>query len=332
MVAKSMTYHEPVDIWHGLTEVPSSLTASVVTIGVFDGVHRGHQQLIRTAVSRGTDLEVPSVLLTFDPHPAAVVRPDAMPPLLTTMAGRAALVADQGIEHLLALRFTRDLAALEPGEFFEQVLLNTLHARTIVVGQNFRFGHRAAGNTDTLRELGEQHGVEVIVHDLYRVGDERCSSTRVRAFLADANVAGAAAILGRPFSVYEIVSRGAGRGGAELGYPTANMYISDKYALPADGVYAGWFTIRSAAPINGDMERDVRYPAAISVGTNPTFGDERRSVETFVLDRHADLYGHACEVEFVDFVRGMEKFSGVDELLVAMARDVDKVREIVAYP
>lgn len=332
MVAKSMTYHEPVDIWHGLTEVPSSLTASVVTIGVFDGVHRGHQQLIRTAVSRATDLEVPSVLLTFDPHPAAVVRPDAMPPLLTTMAGRAALVADQGIEHLLALRFTRDLAALKPGEFFEEVLLNTLHARTIVVGQNFRFGHRAAGNTDTLRELGEQHGVEVIVHDLYRVGDERCSSTRVRALLADANVAGAAAILGRPFSVYEIVSRGAGRGGAELGYPTANMYISDKYALPADGVYAGWFTIRSAAPINGDMERDVRYPAAISVGTNPTFGDERRSVETFVLDRHADLYGHACEVEFVDFVRGMEKFSGVDELLVAMARDVDKVREIVAYP
>ncbi|MDU0477916.1 bifunctional riboflavin kinase/FAD synthetase [Staphylococcus chromogenes] len=318
------------DIWHGLSEVPTDLDGSVVTIGVFDGVHRGHQQLIDTAVQRAQELQVPSVLLTFDPHPAAVIRPEAMPPLLSTMVGRAALVAQRGIDSLLALKFTRDLAALEPEEFFTDILMGTLRAKTVIVGENFRFGHRASGNTDTLRELGQRHGVEVIVQDLLKVGAERCSSTRVRALLSDGDVSGAATILGRPFSVFEIVARGAGRGGAELGYPTANMYVSDKYAVPADGVYAGWFIVRSYSPIVGDMERDVRYPAAISVGTNPTFGDTRRSVETFVLDRHADLYGHACEVEFVDFVRGMEKFSSVEELLVAMERDVARVREILA--
>ncbi|AKK03367.1 bifunctional riboflavin kinase/FAD synthetase [Corynebacterium epidermidicanis] len=330
MLTKSMTYHEPVDIWHGLSEVPQDLTGSVVTIGVFDGVHRGHQQLIKTAVDRAHSQTLPAILLTFDPHPAAVIRPEAMPPLLSSMVGRASLVSKLGIDHLLALKFTRDLAALEPEQFFREVLLDTLHARTIVVGKNFRFGHRAAGTTDLMRELGEKYRVEVIVHDLFELGDDRCSSTRVRALLSEGKVAEAATILGRPFSVFEIVTRGAGRGGAELGYPTANMYISEKYALPADGVYAGWFIVRSASPIVGDMERDVRYPAAISVGTNPTFGDTRRSVETFVLDRHADLYGHACEVEFVDFVRGMEKFHSVDELLVAMERDVKKIREILA--
>lgn len=318
------------DIWHGLAEVPADLPETVVTIGVFDGVHRGHQQLIGTATSKSRELDLPSVLVTFDPHPAAVIRPEAMPPLLSTMVTRAGLVFRQGIDHFLALKFTRDLAALEPEEFFTQVLMGVLRARVVVVGKNFRFGHKAAGDTALLQELGEKHGVEVIVHELLEMGEERCSSTRVRAALAAGDVATAAEILGRPFSVSAIVSRGAGRGGAELGYPTANMYIPAKYALPADGVYAGWFTIASSSPIAGDMERYVRYPAAISVGTNPTFGDTRRSVETFVLDRHADLYGHDCTVEFVDFVRGMEKFSSVDELLEAMARDVAKVRGILA--
>lgn len=315
------------DIWHGLTEVVPA--ASVVTIGVFDGVHRGHQTLINGAINEANSRGLRSVLLTFDPHPAAVIRPDKMPPLLGNMIDRAARAYNLGIDAMLALPFTRDLAQLSPEEFFHTVLVDVLDAKAIVVGENFTFGRMAAGNVDTLRELGAERGIEVIVMPLLEEDGIRFSSTTVRRFLADGNVAAAAHVLGRPFSVFASVVRGAGRGGKELGFPTANMYFADERALPADGVYAGWFIIRSTAPISGDMVAGERYPAAISVGTNPTFGDTRRSVETFVLDRQADLYGHACEVEFVDFVRGMEKFSSVDELLAAMNQDVARIREIL---
>ncbi|MEJ5927052.1 bifunctional riboflavin kinase/FAD synthetase [Corynebacterium sp. H128] len=318
------------DIWHGLQEIPDTLSGSVVTIGVFDGVHRGHQSLIAAAREQATQRGLPAVVMTFDPHPTAVIRPDSMPPLLGTLENRAELISAQGLEHMLALKFTRDLAALEPEEFFTTILRDKLRAQCVVVGENFRFGHKAAGNTETLIELGRAHGIEVIVQPLLEVDGIRCSSTNVRKFLAGGDVASAAVVLGRPFSVSAMVARGAGRGGAELGFPTANMYFPESAALPQDGVYAGWFLIDSEAPIDGDMERGVRYPAAISVGTNPTFGDARRSVETFVLDRHADLYGHDCTVEFIQHVRGMLKFESVAELLEAMERDIAQIREILA--
>ncbi|MFV8380378.1 bifunctional riboflavin kinase/FAD synthetase [Corynebacterium hindlerae] len=316
------------DIWQGLEQV-SVATRSVVTIGVFDGVHRGHQSLITEATARARELNLPSVLMTFDPHPAAVIRPDKMPPMLGTMEERAVMVSDLGIDAMLALPFTRDLAQLTPEEFFTSVLVDTLKAAVVIVGANFTFGQRAAGNTDTLQELGEKYGVEVVVMPLLTDSGVRCSSSTVRRFLSEGNVAAAAKVLGRPYSVTETVVRGAGRGGKELGFPTANMYFPEKRALPTDGVYAGWFVIGSTAPIQGDMERGVRYPAAISVGTNPTFGDTRRSVETYILDQHADLYGHDCTVLFVERVRGMKKFESVDELLAAMHNDVARIREIL---
>lgn len=315
------------DIWHGLAEVEPA--ASVVTIGVFDGVHRGHQTLIGGAISEARSRGIRSVLLTFDPHPAAVIRPDKMPALLGNMEDRAARAEQLGIDAMVALPFTRDLAQLSPEEFFTTVLVDVLDARVVIVGENFTFGRMAVGNVETLRELGAERGIDVIVMPLLEEDGVRFSSTTVRRFLADGNVAAAARVLGRPFSVSATVVRGAGRGGKELGFPTANMYFPDERALPADGVYSGWFIVRSTAPITGDMAVGERYPAAISVGTNPTFGDARRSVETFVLDRHADLYGHDCEVEFVDHVRGMEKFSSVEELLDAMHRDVSRIRTIL---
>lgn len=314
-------------VWHGLKDVTPA--DSAVTIGVFDGVHRGHQKLITTAVAEATSRGIRSVLLTFDPHPAAVIRPDRMPPLLGPMIDRAARAEHLGIDAMLALPFTRDLAQLTPEEFFTTVLVEVLQAKVIVVGENFTFGRFAAGTVDTLRELGKSQGITVIVVPLLEENGIRFSSTTVRGMLADGNVSAAATVLGRPFSIVAPVVRGAGRGGKELGYPTANMYIPETRAVPTDGVYAGWFIIRSTAPVEGDMEPEIRYPAAISVGTNPTFGDERRSVETFVLDRNADLYGHDCEVEFVERVRGMEKFSSVDDLLVAMNRDVAAIRDIL---
>lgn len=315
------------DIWHGLGDVTPA--ASVVTIGVFDGVHRGHQTLIGRAVAEAKERNVRSVLLTFDPHPVAVIRPDKMPPLLGTMIDRSARATQLGIDAMLALPFTRDLAQLSPEEFFSAVLVDALHAQVIVVGENFTFGRMAAGNVTALRELGAERGIEVIVLPLLEEDGVRFSSTTVRTFLAGGDVSSAARVLGRPFSVSATVVRGAGRGGKELGFPTANMYFPDDRALPADGVYAGWFIVRSTAPISGDMEAGQRYPAAISVGTNPTFGDTRRSVETFVLDQQADLYGHDCEVEFIARIRGMEKFESVEELLEAMNRDVAQIREVL---
>lgn len=319
-----------VDIWHGLEEVPASLDASVVTIGVFDGIHRGHRTLIAKATTRATELGVPSILLTFNPHPLAILRPDRMPPMLGSVRERADLADELGVEHMLALSFNADMARLEPEEFFTQVLMDTLHARVVVVGENFTFGYKAAGTTDTLKQLGEKYGVEIEVLPLLAEDGTVLCSTLIRNCLAASDVKRANWALGRAYSVKGQVVRGAGRGGKDLGFPTANLYFPDSVALPADGVYAGWLRVVSPAPIDGDMEHDVRYMAAISVGHNPTFGDERRSVESFVLDRSADLYGHTVVVEFVDFVRGMEKFSSVEELLEAINNDVAQVRKALA--
>jgi len=323
-----------VNIWPGLDAFPHDIGKTVVTIGVFDGVHRGHQKLICRAVEKAHELGLPCVMITFDPHPLAVIRPQAMPPLLGNVNQRARRANELGVDHIVALQFDRELSSLEPEDFFVHVLQEKINAAAVLVGENFTFGHRAAGTTATLKELGEKHNVEVEVVDLLTEHGERICSTMIRDALSKGDIKKANWALGRPFTVRSLVVRGAGRGGAELGYPTANMYFGPEVAIPADGVYAGFFTVlgeaSSTAPIKGTMELGVRYPTAVSVGSNPTFGDERRSVESFVLDEHADLYGRYCRVEFIDFIRGMEKFDSVDELLVAMGRDVEKAREILA--
>ncbi|APT84950.1 riboflavin kinase [Corynebacterium aquilae DSM 44791] len=304
------------------------LTASVVTIGMFDGIHRGHQRLITTAIERAQALDLPVVMVTFEPHPLSVVRPDKVPPMISTFADRADRAEALGVDHILALTFDREFAAMSPAEFARVVLHDALHAKAVAVGENFTFGHKAAGTTDTLRELGQQLGFDVDVVELLAEDGTVLSSSVTRQYLKEGDVAAAAHVLGRPFSVHSHVARGAGRGGRELGYPTANLYFPDNVAIPADGVYCGWFTIDDEPP-TGDMVPGVRYPTAISVGTNPTFGDERRSVEAFVLDREADLYDRAVTVEFVERLRGMEKFNGVQDLLDAMERDVARTREIL---
>lgn len=314
------------DIWRGLEEVPQDLAASVVTIGVFDGIHRGHRRLIRTATSRAGEYGLPTVLATFDPHPLAVVNPEKMPPMIGSVATRADLAEELGVDHMLAFRFTEEMAALSPEDFFVHVLIDHLKVKAVIVGQNFTFGHLAAGNAQTLRELGEKYGVQVDIVDLLTEEGITLSSTEIRKALQAGDLTKAAWILGRDYSIKETVVRGAGRGGKELGFPTANMYFPDQVALPADGVYAGWFTVSGDEPIDGDMVPGVRYPTSISVGTNPTFGDERRSVESFILDRSADLYGHRAVVTFAKRLRGMEKFSSVEQLLTAINQDVVDTR------
>ncbi|MEV0320528.1 bifunctional riboflavin kinase/FAD synthetase [Streptomyces sp. NPDC050658] len=308
--------------WRGLEDIPQDWGRSVVTIGSYDGVHRGHQLIIGRAVERARELGVPAVVVTFDPHPSEVVRPGSHPPLLAPHHRRAELMAELGVDALLILPFTSEFSKLSPAEFVVKVLVDKLHARVVVEGPNFRFGHKAAGNVAFLTELGATYDYEVDVIDLYVSGEagggEPFSSTLTRRLVAEGDVAGAAEILGRPHRVEGVVVRGAQRG-RELGFPTANVETLPHTAIPADGVYAGWLHAQGEA-----------MPAAISVGTNPQFDGTERTVEAYAIDRVGlDLYGLHVAVDFLAFVRGQAKFDSIEALLVAMADDVKKSRELV---
>lgn len=311
-------------IWRSLDEVPADLGRTVVTIGNFDGMHRGHQHVVRRASEVAAALEVPRVVaVTFDPHPIAVLRPDHAPAALTTIAHRCALLADAGADDVLVIPFSRDIAAWTPLEFIQRILVDALHARGVVVGANFRFGNRAAGDCNLLRAVGAELGFELTEVTLDG-GPQVWSSTYVRTCLAEGDVTGAAEALGRPFTVRGTVVRGDRRG-RELGYPTANVPVPAGAAVPADGVYAGRLRVV------GDEDAEA-LPAAISVGTNPTFAGEReRRVEAYVLDRDdLALYDREVEVSFLERIRGMAQFGSVDELLAAMADDVERTRSLLA--
>jgi riboflavin kinase/FMN adenylyltransferase len=305
-----------------LEDVPRDWGRSVVTIGSYDGVHRGHQLIIGRTVERARELGVPSVIVTFDPHPSEVVRPGSHPPLLTAHHRRAELMAELGVDALLILPFTAEFSQLSPGDFIRTVLVDALHARVVVEGPNFRFGHKAAGDVEFLSAMGLKYDYDVEIIDLYVTGDagggQPFSSTLTRRLIAGGDVAGAMEILGRPHRVEGVVVRGAQRGRG-LGYPTANVETVPHTAIPADGVYAGWLHAAGEA-----------MPAAISVGTNPTFDGTARTVEAYAIDREGlDLYGLHVGVDFLEYLRGMEKFDTIDALLERMADDVKRARELV---
>ncbi|MFD4481458.1 MULTISPECIES: bifunctional riboflavin kinase/FAD synthetase [unclassified Streptomyces] len=308
--------------WRGLEDIPQDWGRSVVTIGSYDGVHRGHQLIIGRAVAHARELGVPAVVVTFDPHPSEVVRPGSHPPLLAPHHRRAELMAELGVDALLILPFTKEFSKLSPADFVVKVLVDKLHARLVVEGPNFRFGHKAAGNVAFLTELGATYDYEVDVIDLFvsgaAGGGEPFSSTLTRRLVAEGDVEGAAEILGRPHRVEGVVVRGAQRG-RELGFPTANVETLPHTAIPADGVYAGWLHAQGEA-----------MPAAISVGTNPQFDGTERTVEAYAIDRVGlDLYGLHVAVDFLAFVRGQAKFDSIDSLLVAIADDVKKARDLI---
>lgn len=308
-----------IDVWRALSDVPADLGRTVVTVGNFDGVHLGHRHVLRRSREVAADAGgLPVVAVTFDPHPIAVLRPEHAPPTLTGVDARVDLLAGAGADAVLVLPFTRETAGWSPERFVRDVLVDALHAAVVVVGANFRFGNRAAGDVSTLHELGAtlDFTAEGIALD---GGPQVWSSTYVRNCLAAGDVEGAAEALGRPFAVTGPVVEGDRRG-RELGYPTANVPVSG--AVPEDGVYAGWLR-RS--------DTGETHPAAISVGTNPTFDGEReRRVEAYVLDRDdLELYGVEVAVSFVGRVRGMARFDSVEELLTQMADDVRRTRTLL---
>ncbi len=314
--------------WRGLSEVVPGWGRCVVTIGVFDGVHRGHAQLIGHAVAQARRRGVPCVLLTFDPHPAELVRPGSHPAQLTTLARRADLVEELGVDVFCVLPFTHELSRLSAEGFVHQVLVERLHAAAVVVGQSFTFGHKAAGDVALLTRLGERYGFTVDGEALLSEQDVTFSSTYIRSCVDAGDVAAASAALGRPHRVEGVVVRGDGRG-KDLGYPTANVAPPMHSAIPGDGVYAAWFTVLGRGPVVGTVVPGQRCRCAVSVGTNPTFSGRTHTVEAFVLDTDADLYGQHVAVDFVSRLRGMQRFDSVDELLVAMAADTERARDLL---
>ncbi|MFD3506993.1 bifunctional riboflavin kinase/FAD synthetase [Nocardia sp. NPDC058666] len=314
--------------WRSLDDVPGDWGRCVLTIGVFDGVHRGHAQLISRAVAAAEQRGVPSVLMTFDPHPMEVVRPGSHPAQLTTLTRRAELAAQLGIDVFCVMPFTQEFMKLAPSEYVNDLLVDRLHVSEVVVGDNFTFGKKAAGTVDTMRELGERLGFEVDGVTLLGEHAVTFSSTYIRACVNAGDMAAATEALGRPHRVEGIVVRGDGRGRG-LGFPTANVAPTMHAAIPADGVYAGWFTVLGDGPTIGTVAPGQRAMAAISVGTNPTFSGRTRTVEAFVLDGEADLYGQHVGVDFVEQLRGMRKFDSIDELVEAMGRDVEAARKVL---
>ncbi|MDQ2586368.1 bifunctional riboflavin kinase/FAD synthetase [Saccharothrix yanglingensis] len=304
--------------WRGLDLLPGGWGRCVVTIGVFDGVHRGHQALIGRAVDLAAAKGVPSVVMTFDPHPSEVVRPGSHPAQLTGLHRRAELVEGLGADVFCVIPFTAEVSRMPADEFAHEILVDRLHAAAVVVGENFTFGYKAAGNVDLLRALGTRFGFVTEGADLVTDDGVTYSSTYIRACIDAGDVAAAAHALGRPHRLEGIVVRGDGRG-KELGFPTANLSTTRFAAVPADGVYACWF-------VRGDGRR---LRAAVSVGTNPTFSGRERRVEAYVLDVDEDFYGQRVALDFVERLRGMEKFDAVEDLLVQMHRDVAVARDVL---
>jgi riboflavin kinase/FMN adenylyltransferase len=308
-------------VWRSFDQVPADLGRTVVVIGNFDGVHLGHQHVVARAREVADAAAVPLVAVTFDPHPMAVLRPDHAPLTLTDVQTRCELLGDAGADDVLVIPFTREIAEWTPLEFISRVLVDGLHACAVVVGANFRFGARAAGDVGTLAQAGDSADftVEGIALD---GGPQVWSSTYVRTCLIAGDVEGAAEALGRPYAVSGVVVKGDQRG-RELGFPTANV-PTHGIAAPADGVYAGWLQ-------RLDQLGAEPLPAAISVGTNPTFDGEReRRVEAYVLDRtDLDLYGARVAISFVARLRGMVAFEGIDALIETMKGDVVATRAIL---
>ncbi|MHA7263351.1 bifunctional riboflavin kinase/FAD synthetase [Arthrobacter sp. TMN-37] len=321
--------------WRDLADVPHDFGPSVLTLGNFDGVHRGHQRVLQHLVKAARERSAAAVAISFDPHPAQVHRPDSAPALIMGLEDRVHTLAETGIDGVLMMHYTLDLASYTPEEFVEKVLVGALHATAVVIGHDVRFGRGNSGDLDTMRELGRRFGFEVLAIDDFAAGVpleagggkglRRCSSTWVRESLEAGDVETAARILGRPHRMRGEVVHGAARG-RKLGFPTANLAPGAEGYIPADGIYAGWLI----------DEAHTRWPAAISVGSNPTFDDVSRQVEAHVIDRPQedvsdfDLYGQRVVVEFVQRLRGQVAYTGPEALSEQMSLDVGKTRQVLS--
>ena len=327
------------EVWYDAEQVPASLSApggvgSVVTMGIFDGVHRGHQAVLGRVVELSRELacdgERPlAVAVTFDPHPRSVHQPEVDLPLITSLTDRLASLKDLGLDAVLVITYPLEFATQSPQDFVRTWLEGLLGARAVVVGDDVRFGCRNSGDATTLEQIGRDDGFEVeIVSKIRSEEGRRWSSTWIRQCLKDGDMGRASQVLGRPHRLRGVVVRGLRRG-RELGFPTANLEAATAGVVPPDGVYAGWLVRGSSAEAGGQ-----RLPAAISIGTNPTFDDvPQRTVEAHVLGRaDLNLYGEEVGIELVERLRPMLAFDGLDPLLVQMRADIEDTARILDVP
>ena len=306
-----------------LAAVPDDFGPSAVSIGKFDGVHAGHRKVIEALMAVAASNNLVATAVTFDRHPLALLRPELCPEPLLSNAQKIERLSETGLDATVMLEFDKAFSEQSPEAFVESILVNALHARVVLVGSDFRFGAKGAGTVDLLIDLGAKHGFEVtLIEDVVATGTERrASSTWVRELLSAGEVAQASDLLGHLPTIRAVVVHGVQRG-RELGYPTANLAPAIEGFIPADGVYAAWFTV--------DGEK---HGAAVSIGNNPTFdGVPDKQVEAHVLDANLDLYDKSVEVSFVKFIRGMQKFSGMEALAVQMAKDEEVIRDLLGYP
>ncbi len=307
-----------------LEEVAPAPRGAAVTVGTFDGVHRGHQSVMARLVALAGERDLEAVVVTFDRHPASVVRPEAAPALLTDLDHRLELLAATGVERVVVVPFDAARAAQEPEAFVTDLLVGSVGARLVLVGPDFRFGRGRRGDAGLLADVGGPLGLEVVVMDPFTgpAGTAPVSSTGVRDLLARGEVASAGRLLGRPHELRGVVVAGDGRGGAELGYPTANLAVAPGVLVPGLGIYAGWY--RSAGLAEAQ-------PAAVSIGVRPTFGSEGADpvIEAHLLDFTGDLYGQAARLQLVDRLRPEVRFDSVAELAAQIDRDVAEARTVL---
>jgi riboflavin kinase/FMN adenylyltransferase len=301
--------------WVSLSEVPADFAETAVTIGKFDGIHLGHQALLSRVTNLAEEHMLAAVVLTFDRHPDALLNPAECKLPLIGPTQKQRLLSESGIDATLTLEFDQALANMSPEEFVEAILVKTLRAKAVVVGEGFRFGAKGAGDVAKLRELGQQFGFQVIELAQVSLGGEVVSTTKIRNLLDEGKVVAAAALLGRDHTTLGVIEHGL-KIGRTIGFPTANMSRDCEGYLPLDGVYAGWLYA------DGN-----KYPAAHSVGVNETFQAVPRLVESFVLDEtDLNLYDKTVTLEYVEFIRPAAKFNGVEALVAEINRDIAKIR------
>lgn len=301
-----------------LGAAPQFVGRAVCAIGVFDGVHTGHQELVRRAVALAREEGVGTFVVTFDRDPDQIITPESAAPQLLTLDAKARLLCAAGADAVLVVRFTSEVAALSPSEFLSEILLSAIDPVAVIVGQDFRFGHQAVGTVDTLRRYAEPRGIHVVAHELVEIDGVPVTSTRIRALVAQGDMRGAAALLGRPHRVHGIVVRGRGEG-TGIGVPTANVSPAPYAALPAPGVYAG------RVEVAGRL-----WPAAISVGRPPTFPQAVDVLEAHLVGFEGDLYDAEVSVEFIEKLRDQRRFDSVAELSCAMKADIEVAARIGA--
>lgn len=304
-------------ILRDICQFPEALRGGAVAIGNFDGVHQGHLRIVNLLLKRARELEGPAIVFTFDPHPVRILRPDECPPPLTWTERKAQLLSAHGVDKIIAYPTDEKLLGLSAQEFFKTIVCELLDARAMVEGPNFFFGHNREGDVNLLGKLTEEAGISLDVVEPYEIEGQLVSSSRVRRLIAEGQVAMASQMLSAPYRIRGMVTHGAGRG-SKLGFATANLEAVDTL-LPKTGVYAGRAWVNSSS-----------YAAAISLGTNPTFGQNQLKVEVHLIGYNESLYGQPLEVEFFERLRDMVAFENQEALVVQLKKDISRVGEIVS--